>query len=437
MKKIIKKIVIYFLINIKLPIFIYLYIAFVRKKLLSIYQWIYVIKYTNNKFSLKHNVKNIKTKVHIILTLYHPSGGLTHSINIKIKQNPNIYFIVLYSKKTLVNVKGYFNNEIIDYGDNLDPIKTMNILIAHYKIDLISIQSLSGYNFNKMINYLCKQKIALEVALHDFFYICPSIFLINNKGKFCNVPDNVNTCKKCITFQFATMPFSNIAKRDSIQDINVNSRRQNVQKLFDKADKLIAYSNSTINLYKKAFYINEENIIISDDLLLCSKDFITLPKNYNPFSFEKIKIAMVGSWADVKGSDVFSKMQNIIEKDNNLSSKISLVFIGNGENIDKKIINIGSYNSQTLSNIIIRNEVSVCIIPSICNETFSITTQDCINVGIPIVVFGIGAMKERVVNYNKGLIINDINEESVAILSNLQIAEIAVTKIIKWLEIIK
>ena len=85
---------------------------------------------------------------------------------------------------------------------------------------------------------------------------------------------------------------------------------------------------------------------------------------------------------------------------------------------------MNQYNPDNLAQIIMENNVSICLIPSVVCETFCITAQDCIEIGMPLIVLGIGAMKERVVNNNKCHIISDISEETIQNFSDIEMANI-------------
>ncbi len=59
------------------------------------------------------------------------------------------------------------------------------------------------------------------------------------------------------------------------------------------------------------------------------------------------------------------------------------------------------------------HEIDIFLIPSICPETFSYTTQEIMMMDMPLMVFNIGAPAESVVNYSKGYIINKVSSEAV------------------------
>lgn len=73
----------------------------------------------------------------------------------------------------------------------------------------------------------------------------------------------------------------------------------------------------------------------------------------------------------------------------------------------------GRYVREELPNIIKNEKIDIFIIPSIVPETFSYTTQEIMMMEMPLMVFNLGAPAERVKNYSKGYVINDISADAV------------------------
>ena len=415
--------------KIRFPFFIYT----IALKLRQMFIKIEINKLDNcNVFKF-----NANDKFELIITQL-DSGGVQSVIDNHIKLNPDQkYIVVFFKNNNYCMVNKYHNNSVRNISNKFDSSDTITMLIGKKLCKKITIHHLRKSNSSKIINLLHiknELNIPIHTHLHDFFYICTSFFLLDNQSKFCNL-DKQKDCHKCSIIQAAISPFSNIEMNSVGQFTNINSWREASQKLFDISSKIITYSQVTINMYKKIFKIPEEKIEISNALLQSSVNFQKLPQHYNLQKFDKINIAMIGSWHYVKGSEVFKEMQKIIDKDKILCKNVSLYFIGKGFcEIISRIKNLGKYNSQNLATIIQENKISICFVPSICCETFSITTQDCIAVGIPIATFGIGAMKERLLGLKNALIINEVTNENIRNFTNKEIANIAIKNILNFVQ---
>ncbi len=79
----------------------------------------------------------------------------------------------------------------------------------------------------------------------------------------------------------------------------------------------------------------------------------------------------------------------------------------------EQFISTGRYQREDLPNIIKEQKIDMFLIPSIWPETFSYTTQEIMMMDIPLMVFDLGAPAERVVNYSKGYVIDEISAEAV------------------------
>ena len=54
----------------------------------------------------------------------------------------------------------------------------------------------------------------------------------------------------------------------------------------------------------------------------------------------------------------------------------------------------------------------IYLIPSVCPETFSYTTEEAMTMGLPVACYDLGAPAERVKKYKKGLIISKIDAQT-------------------------
>jgi glycosyltransferase involved in cell wall biosynthesis len=70
-----------------------------------------------------------------------------------------------------------------------------------------------------------------------------------------------------------------------------------------------------------------------------------------------------------------------------------------------------SYIKSDLPDLMEKFEIDMVFIASICPETFSYTTQEAIEMEIPVAVFDLGAPAERVKAYRYGLILENDSPE--------------------------
>ncbi|QED23874.1 glycosyltransferase [Candidatus Deianiraea vastatrix] len=417
-------------------------LVFYKTLLIIKKQQLYIFKLLSKKKSFTQDVieNNIDYKItsafELIITQLE-GGGVQSVVDMTIKLNPSTLYIVIFLKDEFTCViKKYFNDEVVNVSNAASSEIALKNFINQKSCKKITIHHLLKSYLPEMINVLKTQnslQVPIYTHLHDFFYICPTIFLMNNKSKFCNL-DAPEKCHKCSIIQAAMSPFLNFRQDiHPLKFVNIQAWRDSAKILFEISSKIIAYSQTTVDLYKKAFVFSDNKIEISDALFSFSKHFVKLPEDYNSFKTDTLNIAMIGTWHYIKGSNIFCEMQKIIDNNQTLYKNVNLHFIGKGfYEIGSKIKNLGPYNSNNFAQIIHSNSISVCIIPSILSETFSIATQDCLEVGIPVVTFGVGAMKERLQNNPNALVINEISNESVSKLSDIEMAKITLDRILNF-----
>ena len=74
------------------------------------------------------------------------------------------------------------------------------------------------------------------------------------------------------------------------------------------------------------------------------------------------------------------------------------------------VLNVsGEYRREDLPKLIKKYQLDIIFIPSIVPETFSYTTTEAMDMGLPVACYNMGAPAERVAGYKKGLVLNEIN----------------------------
>jgi glycosyltransferase involved in cell wall biosynthesis len=127
----------------------------------------------------------------------------------------------------------------------------------------------------------------------------------------------------------------------------------------------------------------------------------------------RINIAVIGLISYHKGGHILNEMARMIDTDS-LYHGIRISVFGSlkAEYRHKNIIEKGEYKRENLPELMENNCIDIILIPSIWGETFSRTTQEAINMNIPVAVFNIGAPPERVSVYAKGIVIDDISAQA-------------------------
>lgn len=236
----------------------------------------------------------------------------------------------------------------------------------------------------------------LTLLLHDYFMICPSHFLIDKTGAYCGIPD-ADTCRQCLPMN--PHGFTSLFSGD------IQQWRAAWKELINQADKILAFSQASATLLKKAF-----PDYFDPDVLQVHPHEVTYLRGQTieVESFDPLVIGIVGQIGLHKGAEVVRGLAAEIRRQNGTER---IAVIGTLEtNADKSIVSeTGPYRHDNLAEEIRRSGANLMFLPSIWPETFSYVAQEIIELGLPIVCFDLGAPAERIRSYPKGFLLSSHN----------------------------
>lgn len=247
----------------------------------------------------------------------------------------------------------------------------------------------------------------LTVLLHDFFTICPSHFLLNAEGQFCNVP-NLATCRRCLPRN--QHGFTSLFRGD------IEQWRQAWGPLLQAATEIVAFSESSAQLLRQAYadWPEGRNWLAGQTITVRphAVGYMLGQAHHPDHQPEQLVIGVVGQVGYHKGAEVVRQLAATIRHD---GGPERIVVIGSLESdADPTIVRqTGPYRHEQLAHEIQRAGVNVVLIPSIWPETFSYVTQEMIELGLPVACFNLGAPAERVSRYPKGLILHSMQTDQI------------------------
>ena len=253
----------------------------------------------------------------------------------------------------------------------------------------------------ELILELSKDKnTKLIVPIHDYYTLSPSYNLLNEEGKY-NLQECLSNEHMNNNMQEWRTLYSN--------DIDMPKWKSTWGKIFERSNEILCFSNSSKNIFLEVYSDIDENKIKVESHKVKKLEPLLLEKSSNKTT---VTVGVLGAIDFVKGANIIKQMIQVIERD---SLDIDIVVIGEiTEIINSKHFKVtGRYTRDELPNFIKENDIDIFLIPSICPETFSYTTQEIMMMDMPLMVFNIGAPAERVVNYSKGYIVNKVSSEAV------------------------
>ena len=286
-------------------------------------------------------------------------------------------------------------------------------MIHHQSTEYYFIKNLNGLNFiydlfrvkmflNSLVSFAHFYEVAyyiqtiaskltkFTIPIHDYYFLCPSIFLLNKDKKYCNIPSDNRLCDDCFKNYKFNRDFKNIA-----------NFRQMWQVIFDLSNQILVFSHSSKEMLNKVYNIqNDKYMLIPHKVTWINR------KCKNSTNKTHLNIGILGHLCLHKGLGI---MEDLFEKSLNLP--YMFILFGNLSS-SKNYMNLticGEYHRKDIVDNVEKYDIDIFVMPSICPETFSYTTEEIILMNKPIICFNLGAQAERVRKYHKGYIANEIS----------------------------
>ena len=240
----------------------------------------------------------------------------------------------------------------------------------------------------------------LTLLLHDYFSICPSHFLLNAEGTFCGIPD-LATCRRCLP--------RNPHGFTTLYGGDVETWRQAWAPLIGSADTILAFSESSVQLLRRAYghVLDGRTIQVRPHTVQYLKTR-SIPRPAQ----DQLTIGIVGQIGFHKGSEVVRQLADTIKR---AGGQERIVVIGTLEShADPTILRqTGPYSHAELPALIEQSKITVMLISSIWPETFSYVAEEMMQLDLPVACFDLGAPAERIRRYSKGLVLPSTDPDSI------------------------
>lgn len=228
--------------------------------------------------------------------------------------------------------------------------------------------------------------------VHDYYSICPVWLLLDDKGRYCGIPD-ATVCANCLRKN--TSPFLEFSA-----GVDIACWRSAWGALLRQADEIRCFSHSSREMLLRAHpALDPARLSVVPHRL----DHVQLRKLELRDSGQPV-IGVIGHIAPHKGAHIVRALANHIAASR---SRARIVVIGTIElELPTGTVTVtGPYRPAELPALLEGHQVNIGFFPSICPETFSYVTEEMMMMGLPILAFDLGAPGERVAAYERGMVI--------------------------------
>ncbi len=295
---------------------------------------------------------------------------------IGIYNRPTLFFDLLNPEREIEDalIRKYF----ADFLDNFQP----NIIHFHNLFNLsISIAQEAKF-----------RNIPSAFTSHNFWLICPRLYLLTEDGKQCTGPDK--TGRKC------ALCLGNI---DQAQKYN-KRLQQGIHAASEYFSLHLAPSSRTKELFTSSGH-SEKNIRVVRQASPIIDKIIKHRTIKNRDNL--LRVGYLGAAIPIKGVHIlalaaqqFSCRELIVSVHGNISTEYEAYL----REIDKKNILrfSGAYTYEYLPEIL--SQLDLVVVPSLVEETGGLTTVESLAAGIPVIASRIGGLTDAVTDGKNGLL---------------------------------
>ncbi len=244
---------------------------------------------------------------------------------------------------------------------------------------------------------IARTKARSTFLVHDFYAVCPSFNLLNDRGVYCGVPQDVEVCMRCMAHNKGDFRVYSNEK-----DIRIWRKRWLA--FLQGMDAIVCFSQSSKEIMVRAYPSIADRITIIPHEV----HYITAQPKITPRTVgQEIVVGVLGGINYQKGSHIVRDMVREIERRH---LPVRVVVIGHlALKMHSEALTVhGIFQQGEIVSLTEHYKIDVFIIPSIWPETFSYTAEEVMKMHMPLAVFDLGAPAERVKNYDKGMIVHEM-----------------------------
>ncbi len=254
------------------------------------------------------------------------------------------------------------------------------------------------------------------VSLHDYFYLCPRIVMLN-PGHHCCGQYEEQKCKKCISMTNTNYILHGIERRLQMagmkgfrlpyipQSVTVK-RFQKYKQLLEGAELLLPVSTRVQQIYENSGIRGNYQVLHIGNI---TADRYT-PEFRENRDKDKIDVVMLGTLTVIKGADLLIELAARLDK-----SKFNVHFYGRSAEYAEKIrevgiIDHGPYQQTQLPEILANSDLGLVL--SIWEDNGPQVVMEMLNNHVPVVGTRMGGIPDFV-NENNGFLFDPYSEEEI------------------------
>jgi GT2 family glycosyltransferase len=265
-------------------------------------------------------------------------------------------------------------------------------LCAWLRIDLAHVHSLVGSG-DDLLRMLEAAAIPYCYSVWDMYLPCPTIYLIDGEGTYCDATTDAATCRKCLS------------KFNGLEHTDIERWRVRYAAFLAGASKVFApsqWARDTLLKYYPGIAVEvapPRTVLPDDGRTRAAPDVFALPND------ECRHIGVLGAIGPEKGARI---LETLVERIRERRLPLRMVVVGytdresRHQSSDAVLTIHGAYSSDEIAGLCDHYRVALLLFPTIWPETFSYTLSEGWLAGRPALVPPRGALQERVLATGAG-----------------------------------
>ncbi|MBO6158956.1 MAG: glycosyltransferase [Firmicutes bacterium] len=260
-------------------------------------------------------------------------------------------------------------------------------------------------------------KLPMTYVVHDYYSICPSIYLLNEKYDYCHLPEKLSEADQGRDIRDGQ------SKHEPVNAACEACYRNNPFLYAGSCADMASWRKvwgmflsccSEIVLFSEDSRKKLEQVYGRDLRLKVMPEAHTVfsPLHREKKSTNTLNIGLLGTLTDLKGAGLIQELVTLADK-----KALPLQFILIGETQVKIkgacFKETRKYRPEELPSRILQEDIDLAFISSICPETYSWTAEEAMDLGLPVCALPIGAPPERVGRYEKGMVLSGYKPEQI------------------------
>lgn len=276
-----------------------------------------------------------------------------------------------------------------DSGDRtlvVPPILLSSILKREF-FDIIHVHHTLGFDLEELTEALICHDNYL-VSIHDYHMICNRLWLFKPDNTAC---DGSSCGELCGERAGAVAHHRTVAK-----------------KLLGAARRTVVFSESSRRLITQLMgelsrvEVHRHGIDAS-----VRRGTVCVPSQ--PTAEGALRVVCVGTFTPHKGAELILKA--IMEIERIGGTRVEWFFLGRGADCIHGLTNVGEFSPINLADRLNEIGAHVALLAPQCHETYSLTLDELVWNGIPVIVSPFGALPERVIAWGIGYVFDNSIED--------------------------